>query len=232
MRSALTFAVAALLGAGATQVLRPAADPPAYARGAPVEGSRSIEGRVPDPYGLPPGAARGTDPRTVPDPPPWAVAVWRDRRGRVCHEAGPLVDNETPGRGGQIPGVPATEQTFLEPLVGSLRPDSRSGTGIQFYNLGRFLGYPFAEGSSCGEPDAGLGLLVSLEHRFERRDLGPDRTVVSGVAGRRVRTVLVESRPLALSPRRAFIALFDGITHPRVEVRYSDGCTRRLAFTP
>ena len=227
MRSALTLLAAAAAGFGATELLRPAQ--PSFVRGAP-SGDFFVEGRVPDAYGKPPGVPRGSRAKDFPTPPPWAVAVWRDARGRWCHEAGTLVSDDTPGRGDQLPGVHATRSTFPRPLVGSMRPDAHSGTGIQFYDVGRFLGYPLDEGGSCGDPEAGPGLIVSLEHRFARRDLGPDRTVVSGVAGPRVRTVEVDGREAALGPRRSFIALFDGLRLPRVDVTYDDGSRGSLPF--
>ena len=71
---------------------------------------------------------------------------------------------------------------------------------------------------------------MSLEHRFARRDLGPDRTVVSGIAGRRVRAVSVDRREVGLGRRRSFIALYDGLRSPIVEVRYADGSRKRLRF--
>jgi hypothetical protein len=227
VRGALILLLAAAAGFLGASVARPA--PAALVRGAPA-GDFVIEGRAADPHGLPPGAPRGADPADFPAPPPWAVAVWRDRLGRWCHEAGALVSDQTPGRGDQLPGVRATASTFPRPLVGSLRPDAHSGTGIQFYDLGRFLGYPMAEGGSCGDPEAGPGLIVSLEHRFARRDLGPDRTVVSGVAGSRVRAVVVDGRELELGRRRSFIALYDGIRFPRVVVLHKDGRRVRLGF--
>ena len=226
MRLALTFALAAALGFAATGALRPA---PGFTRGAPA-GDFFVEGSVPDAYGKPPGAPRTASADEFPAPPPWAVVVWRDGRGRWCHEAGTLVSDDTPGRGDQLPGVHATKSTFPRPLVGSLRPDAHSGTGIQFNDVGRFLGYPLQEGGSCGDPEAGPGLIVSLEHRFARRDLGPDRTVVSGVAGRRVAAVLVDGREAKLGRRRSFIALFDGIRFPTVEVTYQDGSRGSLPF--
>ena len=227
MRSALTLLVAAAVGYGVAEIARPA--PAAFVRGAPA-GDFFVEGEVPDAYGRPPGVPRDSRAKDFPTPPPWAVAVWRDRSGRWCHEAGTLVSDETPRRGDQLPGVKATESTFPRPLVGSMRPDAHSGTGIQFYDVGRFLGYPLQEGGSCGDPEAGPGLIVSLEHRFARRDLGPDRTVVSGIAGARVRAVTVDGRPARLGPRRSFIALFDGLRHPRVEVTYEDGSRGSLPF--
>jgi hypothetical protein len=229
VRGALTFLLAAVAGFGATAALRPAGDPPPFTRGAPA-GEFYVEGSVPDAYGRPPGVPRASRAKDFPQPPPWAVVVWRDRRGRWCHEAGTLVSDDTPGRGDQLPGVRATESTFPRPLVGSMRPDAKSGTGIQFYDVGRFLGYPLAEGGSCGDPAAGPGLIVSLEHRFARRDLGPDRTVVSGVAHARVREVRVGGRVARLGSRRSFIALLDGLSHPDVEVRYADGTRRTLRF--
>ena len=131
MRTTLTFLTAAAAGFSGAQVLRPAADPAPFERGAPA-GDVRVEGRVPDAYGRPPGMPRDSRAKDFPKPPPWAVALWRDRRGRWCHEAGTLVSDETPGRGDQLPGVHATTSTFPRPLVGSMRPDARSGTGVQF----------------------------------------------------------------------------------------------------
>ena len=53
-----------------------------------------------------------------------------------------------------------------------------------------------------------------------RRDLGPERTVVAGVAGRRVAEVRVAGRRVRLSRRsRAFVAVFRGNVAARIAVR-------------
>jgi hypothetical protein len=114
--------------------------------------------------------------------------------------------------------------------------DFRYATGIQFYRIGRFIPYPRAAWASCGDPAAGPGLIFSRRMDFERLDLGPARTVISGVAGPRVREVRLLTggapRRLELSPRRrAFLAVLAGHRAPAdsvLEVRYTDG--RRVRF--
>jgi hypothetical protein len=200
----------------------------------PVAGSATVEGSAPDPWGRAPesGSVGGRPLR----PPPWAVLVWRARDGVVCFEAGQRVGRRTPGRSDQLPGVRPTGRSTLETLVGSLRYDSRSGTGIQFYGLGRFAAYPVAEGGTCGDPAGGAGLLLSRTTQWPRRDLSLGHTIVAGVAGPRVEAVNLRrdgrTRRLALSPRRrAFVAVVPGVVAPGrlvVIVRYAGGATRRF----
>jgi len=130
--------------------------------------------------------------------PRWALLVWRVRSGATCFEPGQVVDKNTPGRSDQLPGVRSTGPKTLGTLVGSLRPDAKSGTGIQFYGLGRFTPLRAAEGGTCGDPEDGAGLLVAHETYATRLDLGPSRAIVAGLAGPRVRRVALGGRALRL----------------------------------
>jgi hypothetical protein len=205
--------------------------PPPLDRAAP--GTTTVEGRARDPWGRAPesGAVGGRPLR----PPPWALLVWRSRGGATCYEPGQVVDHGTPGRSDQLPGIRPTGRGITGTLVGSLRFDSRSGTGIQLYGLGRFEPYPVSETGSCGFPERGAGLLLSRESQYPRRDLSLGHTIVSGVAGPRIAGVAVDAGErriaLRLSRRRAFLWVVRGVVGPRavrVVVRYADG--RRRVF--
>jgi hypothetical protein len=199
-----------------------------------VAGTATIEGRAPDPWGRAPesGAVGGRPLR----PPPWALLVWRARGGETCYEPGQVVDRHTPGRSDELPGIRPTGPGLREALLGSLRYDSKSGTGIQLYGLGRFERYPVEETGSCGFPARGAGLLLGRESQYPRRDLSLGHTIVGGVAGPRVASVSVvvdgRRRRLALSRRRAFLWVVRGVVGParvRVVVRYVDGRERTFA---
>ena len=201
----------------------------------PARGGSSVEGAAADPWGHPPeaGAVGETRLAAAPD---WALLVWRDVRGRACYEPGQVVDRHTPGRADQLPGIRHPGGVGLRGrLVGSLRYDSRSGTGIQFYGVGRFSAYDPAVGGSCGRPAAGLGLLASWGSRYARRDQAFAVTVVSGIAGPRVQSVAVRVggrwvvRPLSV--RRAFVWAARGVRGPSelpLRVTYTDGRVRVL----
>jgi hypothetical protein len=116
-------------------------------------------------------------------------------------------------------------------LLGSLRYDSRSGTGIQLYGIGRFQPYDPAVGGTCGEPAAGPGLIVGWESRIARRDQALATTAVFGVAGPSVSWVRVAGRVVRTRPGRGFVATLRGVRGPGdapVVVRYRDGRERRL----
>jgi hypothetical protein len=202
---------------------------------APARGSTSVEGAAADPWPHPPEAGAVGERRLAASP-LWALLVWRDARGRACYEPGQVVDRHTPGRADQLPGIRHPGGAGLRGrLVGSLRYDSRSGTGIQFYGVGRFSAYEPAAGGSCGRPAAGIGPLASWESRYARRDQAFAVTVVSGIAGPRVRSVAVRIRgrwsPRPLSARRAFLWAARGVRGPAelpVRVTYVDGSVRVL----
>jgi hypothetical protein len=126
--------------------------------------------------------------------------------------------------------VRPTGEGLTRTLVGSLRYDSRSGTGIQLYGLGRFSPYPSGETGTCGFPARGAGLLLSRETQWPRLDNSLGHTIVSGIAGPNVVSVTVGGRELALSSRRrAFLRVLRGVVAPAsapVVVRYADGRTR------
>jgi hypothetical protein len=194
---------------------------------------RWVEGSAADPWVHPPEAGAVGE-RRLATAPRWGLLLWRDVRGRSCYEPGQIVDRHTPGRADQLPGVLHPGGVGLRgPLVGSLRYDSRSGTGIQFYGVGRFSAYDPAVGGSCGEPGRGLGLLVSWESRYPRRDQAFAVTVVSGIASGRVRSVAVRAagrwRGLEIGPHRSFVWAARGVRGPAelpVRVRYADGRER------
>jgi hypothetical protein len=200
--------------------------PPALERAVPR--TALVEGHAADPWDRAPesGAVGGRPLR----PPPWALLVWRARDGATCFEPGQVVDRNTPGRSDQLPGVRPTGRGLTRTLVGSLRYDSRSGTGIQLYGLGRFSPYPSAETGTCGFPARGAGLLLSRETQWPRRDNSLGHTIVSGIAGLKVASVTVAGRAVELSARRrAFLRVLRGVVAPRrvpVDVRYLDGRTR------
>jgi hypothetical protein len=223
---AIVFVMAALAGWLVTEAARdaPAYDGPRDER--PVAGSTRIEGSAPDPFGVPQWAV-ATEPERMPA---WALLVWRTRSGATCFEPGQVVDRNTPGRSDQLPGIRSTGPKTLGRLVGSLRPDARSGTGIQFYGLGRFTPLRPGEGGSCGDPSGGAGLLVARETYTTRRDLGPARTIVAGLAGPRVASVAVGGRALPLrGPDRAFVVVRRGAAAPAVVVTYRDGSRRSFS---
>jgi hypothetical protein len=202
-----------------------------------LDGAAVIDGRAPDPIGIPP--QEGGMGEKPPPAPPWAVLVWRSRAGATCYEPGQVIGPQTRGLPDVITGVrPAGGGRLPAEIVGSLRPDAKSGTGIQIYGVGRFAPYERSQGGSCGDPAAGPGLLVSVEHLFARRDLGRARTIVAGVAGPKVSALTVTgpagSRRLALAGRRAaFLTLYRGVVAPRrltLRIRDRDGTTRRLAL--
>jgi hypothetical protein len=200
--------------------------------GAAAPGPATVEGRAADPWGVPPEAgAVGERRDEFAAAPPWAMLVWRAGDGRTCFEPGQVVDRNTPGRSDELPGVKARGTLHRATLVGTLRYDSRSGIGIQLYGIGRFARYPREIGGSCGEPDAGSGLLLAWETRSARKDAARAVTIVGGIAGPRVRSVSVAGRVLALSHRRAFLHVVRGVREPRdvpVEVTYRDGARRRF----
>ena len=220
------FAAAAAVGALVTPL------GPSPAGGAAPAGRATVEARAPDPWGVPPEAGSVGERRDeYAAAPPWALLVWRARDGRTCFEPGQVVDRHTPGRSDELPGVKARGELRRATLVGTLRYDSKSGIGIQLYGIGRFAPYPREIGGSCGDPDAGPGLLLASETRTARADAARAVTVVGGIAGRRVRAVRAAGRSLRLSPRRAFVLVVRGVREPGampVEVTYADGARRRL----
>jgi hypothetical protein len=207
----------------------------------PVRGSASIEGRWRDPFGHPPWNRinKATSYKNVKLLlPPWAVLVWRDKSGAICHEPGEIVNLATnPLFGNVIPQIEAKAADRPKGWrVGAIRPDAKFGTGRQLYGLGRFLEYPREVGGSCGDPSAEPGLIFSREVWHSRQDLGPVRTIIDGVAGPRVRSVALvrdgRTIRLPLSKRRAFIAVFKGDLAPSslpLIVTYTDGSERRFA---
>ncbi len=202
--------------------------PPAPAAG--DAGRGRIDGRAADPWGRPPEA--GAAGERVAFAPPWAVLVWRDRRGRTCVEPGQVVDARTPGRADQVPGVRPTGRARLTRVLGSLRYDSRSGTGIQLYGIGRFQPYDPRVGGTCGSPSARAGLIAGWESRFPRRDQALAVTAVFGVAGPDVAAVEVAGeRVPGVAPDRGFVVALRGVRGPDdapVTVRYRDGRARVL----
>jgi hypothetical protein len=204
----------------------PGPPPPALDRA--MARSALVEGRASDPWGRAPesGAVGGRSLR----PPPWALLVWRAHGGATCFEPGQIVDHDTPGRSDELPGVRPTGHGLTTSLVGSLRYDSRSGTGIQLYGLGRFSPYPSSETGTCGFPERGAGLLLSRETQWRRLDNSLGHTIVGGIAGPRVVAVSVAGLPVPLSSRRrAFLRVFRGAIDPKsalVRVRFADGRTR------
>jgi hypothetical protein len=203
--------------------------PPALERAVPR--TALVEGRADDPWDRAPesGAVGGR----VLAPPPWALLVWRARDGATCFEPGQVVDHDTPGPSDPLPGVRPTGKGLTRTLVGSLRYDSRSGTGIQLYGLGRFSPYPSAETGTCGFPERGAGLLLSRETQWPRLDNSLGHTIVSGIAGPRVASVTVGGRAVALSARhRAFLRVLRGVVAPaRVPVRVLYTDDRARTFT-
>jgi hypothetical protein len=199
-----------------------------------VAGTSTVEGRVPDPWGRAPESGSVGGPPLK--PPPWALVVWRARSGATCYEPGQVVGHDTPGRSDELPGIRPTGPGLTQTLVGALRYDSKSGTGIQLYGLGRFERYPVEETGSCGFPARGAGLLLSRESQYPRRDLSLGHTIVAGIAGPRVTAVAIEvagrRRALRLSRRRGFLWVLRGVVSPRrvaVVVRYADGRVRTFA---
>jgi hypothetical protein len=200
--------------------------PPALERAVPRSGL--VEGRAEDPWGrAPESGSVGGRPLSAP---PWALLVWRARDGATCFEPGQIVDHDTPGRSDELPGVRPTGKGLTRTLVGSLRYDSRSGTGIQLYGLGRFSPYPSAETGTCGFPERGAGLLLSRETQWPRLDNSLGHTIVSGIAGPEVVSVAVGGRELALSSRRrAFLRVLRGVVAPErvpVVVHYAHAGAR------
>jgi hypothetical protein len=199
--------------------------------GAAAAGRATVEARAADPWGVPPEAgAVGERQDEYAAAPPWGVLVWREGR-RTCFEPGQVVDRHTPGRSDELPGIKARGVLHRATLVGALRYDSKSGIGIQLYGIGRFAPYPREIGGSCGDPDEGAGLLLSWETRTPRQDAAKAVTVVSGVAGPRVRAISAGGRNLPLSRRRAFVHAVRGVSEPAavpVTVTYADGSRRRF----
>jgi hypothetical protein len=197
-------------------------------------GRALIDGHAPDPIGIPPqeGGLGGKPPPA----PPWAVLVWRSTAGATCFEPGQVIGPDTRGLPDVITGVRPTSGGRLPARVlGSLRPDAKSGTGIQIYGVGRFTPYDRAQGGTCGELNRPRDVLVSVEQLFGRLDLGRSRVIVAGVAGRDVAAVDVNGptgvRRVALGRRRAFITLYRGrvaASRLALRVRYRDGTGRRL----
>jgi hypothetical protein len=193
-----------------------------------------IDGRAKDPWGHPPEAGSVGE-TTLATAPPWAVLVWRDRAGRVCAEPGQVVDGSTPGRSDQLPGIRPVGAGLRQALLGSLRYDAKSGPGNQFYGVGRFTEYDVNVGGSCGDPSRGAGLLLGWESRYPRRDQAFAVTVVSGVAGPRVRAIEVRRggrwTPVPIGRHRGFAVAARGILAPHAlpaRVTYDDG--RRRTF--
>jgi hypothetical protein len=214
-----------------------------------LDGPRSTDAGPPPPRVVPPARrppairAQTADPwRRAPNTggvgkralfvPPWALLVWDGRDGSRCYEPGQYVDDRTPGRSDQLPGVPPVGALRRARMVGALRYDARADPGIQLYGIGRFNPYPRGEGGSCGDPNGPAGLIVSWETEAGRRDLNLGVTTVAGLAGPRVRSVQVTvgGRPRSVAlDRRAFLAVVRGDVAPRdlpVTVRYRDGATR------
>jgi hypothetical protein len=199
----------------------------------PVPGSAGPDARAPDPYGVGPNAGGVGDAAHPATAPPWSVLVWRARDGTTCFEPGQYVDRHTPGRSDELPGVPARGRLRRGRMVGLLRYDARAAAGIQLYGVGRFTEYDTRIGGSCGDPAAGAGLLMSWERRFARPDASYAFTIVSGIAGPRVRSVAVGGaggwRPLELGRRRAFLDVVRGPRRPALRVTYADGSARTFA---
>ncbi len=195
----------------------------------PPAGPARIDGRAADPWDRPPEAGSVGDREA--HTPPWAVLVWRDRARRTCVEPGQVIGARTPGRSDAVPGIRSTGERVLATLVGSLRYDSRSGTGIQLYGIGRFQPYDRSVGGTCGDPAAGPGLIVGWESRIARRDQGLATTAVFGVAGPAVASVRVAGRRLRTRPGHGFVHALRGVRDPAdapVVVFYRDGRERRL----
>ena len=223
----VAFVLAAVVGA----LLTPLGEDDA---GAAPAGHATVEARAADPWGVPPEAgAVGERPDEYAAAPPWGVLAWREGgdAGRTCFEPGQVVDRHTPGRSDELPGIKARGALHRATLVGALRYDSKSGIGIQLYGIGRFAPYPREIGGSCGKPDEGAGLLLAWETRTPRQDAAKAVTVVSGIAGARVRAVSAGGRDLPLSHRRAFVHAVRGVREPAavpVTVAYTDGSRRRF----
>jgi hypothetical protein len=200
---------------------------------APVAGSAQPDARAPDPYGVGPNAGGVGDSAHPAAAPPWAVLVWHARDGTTCFEPGQYVDRHTPGRSDELPGVPARGRLRRGRMVGLLRYDARAAAGIQLYGVGRFTEYDTRIGGSCGDPAAGAGLLMSWERRFARPDASYAFTIVSGIAGPRVRGVAARTdtawRVLHLGRRRAFVYVIRGPRRPPLRVTYVNGTTRTFA---
>jgi len=105
----------------------PEAGPPAAPLERGLPRTATIEAHAADPWPRAPesGAVGGRSLR----PPPWAVLTWTTRDGATCLAPGQLVGPSTPGRADQLPGVRPSGRGLTRELVGSLRYDSRSGTG-------------------------------------------------------------------------------------------------------
>lgn len=193
-------------------------------------GPARILGSAPDPWGKPPEAGSVGDrrPEDQADAPPWAVLVWRDARDRTCVEPGQVIDDRTPGRSDQLPGVKPVGRLRRARLLGSLRYDARSGVTIQLYGVGRFAPYPRAVGGSCGRTGS---LLLGFESRYPRPDQAFATTAMSGIAPPDVVRIdgLIDGRLAATArPTRegAFIATFRGVPAAAAlsaRVTYRDG---------
>jgi hypothetical protein len=191
----------------------------------------AIRARTPDPWRRAPNTGGvGKRKRFVP---PWALLTWTGRDGSHCYEPGQYVDADTPGRSDQLPGVAPVGKLRRARMVGPLRYDSKSGPGIQLYNVGRFNPYPREEGGSCGDPSGPAGLIFSWETEIARLDLNLGVTTVAGIAGPRVRSVSVAGRTLRLEGG-AFLAVVRGEVAPArlpVTVGYDDGTRRTFSVT-
>jgi hypothetical protein len=153
---------------------------------------------APDPTPVP--GSESVESRTA-DPaggPPWAVRVYKLASGDSCADFGREVD----GRLGLIDGA------------------------------GRFHVRRSADaGGNCGDPDAATGLLLAATFYPDdptTDEFEPPRTIIHGIAGVRVRQIEVRwpdrSEPVELSPRRGFVAVYDGqVTDLLVTVTYRDG---------
>jgi hypothetical protein len=197
---------------------------------APAQRRAAIRARTADPWHRAPNTG-GVGDRPV-FVPPWALLVWTGRDGSRCYEPGQYVDDRTPGRSDQLPGVEPEGALRRARMVGPLRFDARSGAGVQLYGIGRFNPYPRGEGGSCGDPRGPAGLIFSWETEVGRRDLNLGVTTVAGLAGPRVRSVELGATARAHvlpTDGGAFLAVLRGDVAPRVlpvTVRYRNGATR------
>jgi len=190
---------------------------PARPRSSAVRGTRSARRRPPGRLARALGAALG-------------AARWRSGRW-VCFEPGQIIDARRFRQFAAVYHAGRQGESLEGHLIGSVRPDAKFGVGRQFFDFGRFLPYPVAEGGTCGLPGGPAGVALSRETLFARRDLGPARTIVAGVAGPRVRRLELGAAPVPLSPRRAFIAVRRGRRAVRdlpLVVTYRDGAVRRF----
>ncbi|MBD0282491.1 MAG: hypothetical protein ICV69_09920 [Thermoleophilaceae bacterium] len=190
-----------------------------------------IGGRAADPFRRPPAVRQGSDRRL--EAPPWSLLTWR-QGALTCYEPGQVIDARrfrgfaAVYRGGR------QGEGLRGRILGSLRPDAKFAVGRQFFDFGRFLPYPIAEGGSCGRlGDADL--LLSRTVLYRRPDLGPARTIVAGITGRNVRRVELatagRTRLLSASAKTPFIAVLRGKRAPSktpVLVRYPSGLVRRF----